>query len=295
MTELETKDYQLRAFMQNLNSIYLYNEFIKAIKSKDNKAIEESRVFEAIHRMITRNNLMRHKLEPGTTLYRCRIIKEKDWETSNNGISIEHNHITGFDKYNSKEPPLGLAPDGRANCPGSTYLYVANNKYTACAEVRPRLMDFISVAEFKVCRSLVILDFSENQNVHSLTSDDDNVSIAKLITNVMYEFCSVVSNSEKYTVTQYISDYIRKHGIDGICYRSSLTNGKNYTIFNCAEDNIQFQSSSIYFCQNINYDFIDINKEKFCRQKHSCKSSSISKICSKIKQEIQQILANRKK
>lgn len=43
MTELETKDYQLRAFMQNLNSIYLYNEFIKAIKSKDNKAIEESR------------------------------------------------------------------------------------------------------------------------------------------------------------------------------------------------------------------------------------------------------------
>ena len=77
-------------------------------------------------------------------------------------------------------------------------------------------MDFISVAEFKVCRSLVILDFSENQNVHSLTSDDDNVSIAKLITNVMYEFCSVVSNSEKYTVTQYISDYIRKHGIDGI-------------------------------------------------------------------------------
>ena len=105
MTELETKDYQLRAFMQNLNSIYLYNEFIKAIKSKDNKAIEESRVFEAIHRMITRDNLMRHKLEPGTTLYRCRIIKEKDWETSNNGISIEHNHITGFDKYNSRATP----------------------------------------------------------------------------------------------------------------------------------------------------------------------------------------------
>lgn len=293
MTELDIETAHI-AFMKNTNALYHYNKFLEAIKSSDSKAIEESKVFEALHRMICVDNPMKRKLQ-NEVLYRCRIIKSKDWDTPNNGIGFDGNKITGFDKYNSKEPPLGLSPTGRANHSGASYLYVADNPYTACAEVRPHLNDCISVGLFKICKPLTILDFSEDQNLHSLSNDDDTISIARIITRVMIQFCSCVNDNDDYLATQYISDYIRKHGIDGICYRSSLTNGKNYAIFNCSEDNVRFVSSSIYFCHNIDYEVIDINQKKKCRKEKDGIKRTVSEICGQLRQDISQVLANRKK
>lgn len=291
MTELDIENAYI-AFMKNTNATYYYNKFLEAIKSRDSKAIEESKVFEVLHRMICVDNPMKRTLQ-NETLFRCRIIKSKDWDTSNNGIGFEGKIITGFDKYNSKEPPLGLSPKGRANFSGATYLYVADNPYTACAEVRPRLKDCISVGQFEISKPLTIIDFSEDQNLHSIINDEDTFSVAKLITRVMVQFCSCVNDIDEYIVTQYISDYIRKHGIDGICYRSSLTDGKNYAIFNCSEDNIRFVSSEIYYCHNIEYQFVDINKGRNCSKTQNSPKPKIRDMCMQIKQEIGQILANR--
>lgn len=292
MTELESEN-ALLAFAKNANASFHYNKFLNAIKSKNSKSIEETKVFDVLHRMITIDNPMKHSLQ-NRTVYRCRIIREKDWNTPDIGIDFDENGIAGFDKYNSKEPPLGFSPAGRANHSGVSYLYVADNPYTACAEVRPHLNDCISVGVFKICKSLTILDFSENQNLHSLSTDEDTISVAKLITHVMMQFASCVNDSDDYLATQYISDYIRKHGIDGICYRSSLTNGKNYAIFNCSEENIKFASSSIYYCNNIVYELIDINQEKICRKKKKRTKPKVSEISSELKRLISRAISTRK-
>lgn len=292
MTDSDNQN-TLLPFMKSMNAKFYYKKFLDAIKGKNEKAIEESHVFNVLHRMISIENPMKHELKV-ERLYRCRIIRENDWKATDNGICFAEYGISGFDKYNSKEPPIGVAPSGRANMSGTTILYVSDNPYTACAEVRPRLTDCISVGIFKVCKPMTIIDFSEDQNVSVLSDSEDSFSVAKLLTNVMVQFASPVSSTDDYIVTQYIADYIRKHGIDGICYKSSLTNGKNYAIFNCAEDYIQFVSSSIYYCHNISYDFIDINEEKKCIQKSKSPEEETGIMCQNLRHEIESCIANRK-
>lgn len=291
MTDIENND-ALLPFIKITNSKFQYGEFLKAITEKNEKAIEQSQVFNVLHRIISKDNPMKHELQE-KKLFRCRIIKDNDMTASDNGIGKINIGFSGFDKYNSKEPPIGIAPNGRANTSGTTIFYAADNPYTACAEVRPRLRECISVGIFNVCKPMTIIDFSEDHNVSVLSNSNDNFSIAKLLTNIMVQFASPVSRNDDYIVTQYIADYIRKHGIDGICYKSSLTNGKNYAIFNCAEDYIQFVSSSIYYCHNISYDFIDINEEKKCIKK-SKSPEKTGMMCQKLRQEIGICIANRK-
>ena len=60
-------------------------------------------------------------------------------------------------------------------------------------------------------------------------------------------------------MSQYISDFIRKYGYDGICYRSSMTFNKNYTIFNCGENNIEFVESELIVNYGMTFDLHKVN------------------------------------
>jgi len=55
-------------------------------------------------------------------------------------------------------PIKGRSSEGRANPNGITYLYLANDKDTACAEVRPYKGAFVSVGVFKIKRELKVID-----------------------------------------------------------------------------------------------------------------------------------------
>jgi hypothetical protein len=78
----------------------------------------------------------------------------------------------------------------------------------------------------------------------------------------MQAFYSPVYDREGYAVTQYISDLVRKHGFDALGYRSYISQGKNYTVFNCCESNISFVSSEIVYVGQQLYDFRMINSGK---------------------------------
>lgn len=63
-------------------------------------------------------------------------------------------------------PPVKFATAGRANSAGISCLYLANNIVTTLHEIRARDLDYISVAAFKLCKELRIVDLSNKVELY---------------------------------------------------------------------------------------------------------------------------------
>lgn len=75
----------------------------------------------------------------------------------------------GYDDINLREPILGrIGNEGRNNITGVSYLYIASNPETGCMEIKSQFGDLISLAKFKVLKSLYIIDF-ESEKILSFT------------------------------------------------------------------------------------------------------------------------------
>ena len=72
----------------------------------------------------------------------------------------------------------------------------------------------------------------------------------------MSHYSEPVKDNRSYRATQIVSDYLRKTGIDGVAYRSSLSpEGVNYTIFNSHPSNIKYVGSKILIHKQANHSF----------------------------------------
>jgi uncharacterized protein YrzB (UPF0473 family) len=167
-------------------------------------------------------------VESHSVFYRARIFKP-------GGNHQGKEPFWGYDAENSfinKNPDS--IEDGRANPYAIAYLYVAETVDTACAEVRPYLDDYISVAEIQNAEPLKIIDLT---GINLGVTFDYGISATEeeyLSFLIVSSFSQPVKNrGSNYLITQYISEYIKKLGFDGIKFKSSLNkNGVNLTIFN---------------------------------------------------------------
>ena len=245
-------------YKQN-NSYSNYDEFAKLIEENNNKKIEESEVYILLANMLSEEKTkFKETLSMDTSLYRSRIVDI----TCIENFSISGNKLNGLDKFESKEPPLHTAMNGRSNIAGASYLYVATDKYTAVAECKPLRESFLSVAEFKTTKELKIFNLCDNYSLGELKElqDSKNYSVKTLVELIMRAFYnSVYEIDSGYKISQYISELVRKHGYDGIAYKSFISNGKNYAIFNCCEANIKFIESEIVQVVAQHIDIVSLN------------------------------------
>lgn len=202
----------------------------------------------------------------GTILYHAREIDVEEYSKAENGLNIKivnNEYVTeGFNEKNSIECPLGMGGVGRNNIAGTSYLYVAEDVATACAEIKSTIRSLISVAEFEVKSALKIVDFSTDDKKFTYKQNDEyQMSLGRFITLLMMQYCQPVSNKDDYRVTQIVSDYIRKMGYDGILYRSFFTMKNNYTIFNCHKNKIAYKNSRILAHQFSDDVFWDFNSQ----------------------------------
>jgi hypothetical protein len=192
-------------------------------------------------------------IESEIILYRARLFVgetdylqylKKDWNEdedldlygqlmkSKNKHAITTRKESGFWGYDEKESfvPINndLVNDGRANPAYIKYLYTAESPYTALVEVRPYLKSKVSIAEIKVNEELIVANFSY-ESFGKLDGFEQN-----LMYLIMSDF-SKPSDSDKksYIPSQYVAEYIKTLGLDGIRFNSSLHGaGRNITIFN---------------------------------------------------------------
>lgn len=135
-------------------------------------------------------------------------------------------------------PSADKSRSGRANPEGISYTYLCRDYETTAYEVRAIPLDIISIAKFKICDTLKIVDLTKVESPFSCDVDD-YIALAKknrfiqLIANDMSKPMRRYSKSVEYIPTQFICEFIRHVvGADGVQFFSSIyKSGINVVVF----------------------------------------------------------------
>jgi hypothetical protein len=137
-------------------------------------------------------------------------------------------------------PPKHLATHGRANPTGIPYLYLGSLPETAAAEVRPHTGEVACVADFTVSLPLKAVDLRNPRKLVSPFLLADASAIGQLRADITFlerlgeELTRPVlprSAAIDYIPSQYLCEFIKKSGKDGVIYRSSVSSGMNLALF----------------------------------------------------------------
>ncbi len=163
----------------------------------------------------------------------------------------------GYGAEQSDAPPKEKTSGGRANPRNISYLYIAEDVKTAILEVRPNVTQEVSVATVKITKDLKLFDFcytDPNESELGKSLDLGIISAAFSMPNF--------GDENNYYATQYVCEFIREMGFDGIRFYSSLNpEGKNIVLFDTEIDpltkckNYKITNSKVYSVTKLGIDF----------------------------------------
>lgn len=190
-------------------------------------------------------------IKKGRNFYRCRVSNK-----------------TGYENKDMWNPPKKNATSGRANPKGISYLYLGSRIETTFYESRISLFDYASVAEFRLKDDIKILDLRNPEYDIISWSENDSVELfliyGSFIQTLQEEISLPIRKQDKdldYIPTQYISEYIKSLGFDGVEYQSSLDKeGYNLAIFN--PDKFECIETKVYDINSIKLNYTEIKAEK---------------------------------
>ena len=148
---------------------------------------------------------------------------------------------SGFPKNDMWNPPASKAKAGRANPEGISYLYLSNDIDTTVFEIRANLFDYVSVAEFKLKEEINVVNLRDSDEYDPMPfAEEENLEdfliYLPFISHLENELSKPVRRNDNeldYISTQYLSEFIKSLGYDGVEYKSSLNpEGYNIALFN---------------------------------------------------------------
>ncbi|MGY8872896.1 MAG: cold shock domain-containing protein, partial [Pseudomonadales bacterium] len=162
-------------------------------------------------------------------------------------------------------PPSTLASGGRANPTGIAYLYVASTIKTALSEVRPHNSECFTIAEFKVDNRLKLIDLRNPRltispfryNEEELSSVYSGLGLLVKLGDELTKPVSQRVAHLEYLSSQYLCEFIKSVGYDGVIYKSSLGDGDNYAIFDKA--NLKGVRTRLFKISDVNIESQEID------------------------------------
>lgn len=136
-------------------------------------------------------------------------------------------------------PPKRRSPYGRANPAGIPYLYLGSHPDTAVAEIRPHTGEFACVADFTI-PEIKAVDLRSPRKLVSPFILTDASEIGQLRADLPFlerlgeELTRPIQPAGAaidYIPSQYLCEFIKKSGFDGVVYRSSVSDGINLALF----------------------------------------------------------------
>ena len=137
-------------------------------------------------------------------------------------------------------PPPKIASHGRANPAGIPYLYLGSTPETAVAEIRPHTGDTAYVAEFEAQPNLKLVDLREPRKLISpfVLEDEDEIGLLRSDIAFLERLGDELTRPVipqgapfDYVPSQYLCEFIKKCGYQGVLYRSSVSKGMNLALF----------------------------------------------------------------
>jgi len=155
---------------------------------------------------------------------------------------MKHGEIM-FTAADMGAPPKRVASHGRANPAGIPYLYLGSSPTTAVSEIRPHTGELAFVASFKTPADLKFVDLRNPRKTVSpfLLADAEDIGRMRndlpFLERLGEELTTPVAPQAAavdYTPSQFLCEFIKKCGYDGVIYRSSVSDGINLALFNPA-------------------------------------------------------------
>lgn len=140
-------------------------------------------------------------------------------------------------------PPRRVASHGRANPAGIPYLYLGSSSVAAISEIRPYTGERACVADFKTPPDLKLIDLRNPRRMVSPFLLEDASDIGRMRNDMPFlerlgdELTRPVvpqSAAIDYTPSQYLCEFIKNCGYQGVIYRSSVSDGINLALFDPA-------------------------------------------------------------
>ncbi len=176
---------------------------------------------------------------------------------------------TGHDKSSMGKPsPPSKATGGRANPRGISYLYLSKDVETTIYETRSTLFDYVTVVEFRLESDANIINLSE-VNIYDPLIISESEELEDFLIHL--PFISELSNELSkplrrtddeldYLPSQYLSEFIKHLGFDGIEYASSL-NPKGYNLAFFSENKFQCLKTEIKEISELKYVYNNLGEK----------------------------------
>ena len=198
---------------------------------------------------------VRKTYKAGQVFYRARICADEIGET-------------GYSKSKMGAPPAQVATAGRVNPNGISVLYLANSIKTTLHETRAGVFDYITVGTFKLKKDIEIIDFASLDQISPFIANSTmgieyiqhavNIEHLKLISQEIAKPLRRHDSALDYLPTQYISDYIKSQGFDGVEYISTMCeDGYNLAVFD--ESVFKCTKTTVYDIKSLSYTYGAIN------------------------------------
>lgn len=153
--------------------------------------------------------------EEGTSFYRARISPNSN----------------GFEKAEMFAPPVGKRTAGRVNPDGIGVLYLSTDDKTVLNETRVTAYDYVTIGTFKNKKPIKVANISEISRVSPFLYNDEFERFAlnrKVFQEMAYEIAKPIRRNDsplEYLPTQYIAEFVKSEGYDGVEYESTLRKG----------------------------------------------------------------------
>lgn len=165
-------------------------------------------------------------LEPGRTLYRARIHDDR-------------RRASRFTASEVGAPPAERVKAARANRAGRPVLYLAANKSTALAEVRPWKGAAVALAAAVTNRQLMLVDLTQRPPLNSpffVELLKWKTELSGLLSRLAEDMARPVMPYEReqdvlYKPTQLLALMIHEAGYHGCIYPSAMGSGQNFVLF----------------------------------------------------------------
>jgi hypothetical protein len=224
---------------------YCWDDFVEGIKRKNrfhSNYINTDKLFTFLR-------CARKPHKAGEVFFRSRICPNEK----------------GYSRKEMGPPPDTKANGGRVNPTGISILYLSDSRDTTLYEIRAGVYDYVTVGRFRLQKDIEVINLADIDRISPFIGIDYGFDFTQYATNIEHlkmigqEIAKPLRNDNAldYLPTQYISDYIRSKGYDGIEYISTMCkNGVNLAVFD--QDLFKCTGTTIYDVKSIAYSYDQI-------------------------------------
>lgn len=238
-----------------------WSDFCKFIKNENRFVVYDSWK-EFLNNLKNTAKKRENDIKKGSILCRARIGYNEvfDVDTENGTPDLR---MWAYRQNQIGAPPPDKSKNGRINPKGISYLYLSNDHTTAIKEVRPLIKETVSVGYFKTNKNIKCIDTSNDKQkcyipaIHIEPTAEEKEK--RIWRDINASFSKPVYPKDEYIEylpTQYLSEYLKVIGYDGIIYQSSLSKkGHNVVLFN--QKTVDYVSSTAFDIEDISFDLIE--------------------------------------